>query len=341
MNSRNITLDYLKAFGIFLVIFGHLKIENKYIINWIYSFHVPLFFIISGFLHHQSPNFKDFIIKNFKALIVPYFFFYIICWFLEIPVKQIKVFLDFSIHDLLLKPFFGMILMEGSHSSYSMMMDIPLWFIISLFWVKILFFLINKVFGTKNYFLISMLISLIFAYLLKQNNIFIFSIDSSLVVLIFYAFGYLFKSLIEKQNFNFTKITNFLLFIVLIFISFYLTSVNGFVDTNRMNFGNYVFIYFVNALICFFSFYFLFKNFTSIPNLISNISKSTLTILAIHCFFNYLINKIFFQIPKTNFYPLPIAVIISIFSLLLSYLFHVFIEKYFPFILGRFNSYKK
>lgn len=338
MNSRNSTLDYLKVLGIFLVILGHINLENQFLKNWIYSFHVPLFFIISGFLHHQSSSFKEFIVKSFKTLIIPYFCFYLIYWFLEFPIKQCSNFLEFSKEDLVIKPFFGMLLMEGSNTNFSRMIDMPLWFIACLFWVKMIFYFLLK---NKNYLLISILISLLTAYFFNRNNIIIFSIDSAFVVVLFYAFGYFFKQLIEKQNFVLSKTKNFLIFSLLIIFSLFLTSINGFVDTNRMNFGNFVFIYFFNALILFLSFYFFFKSFNSISNLVSSISKSTLTILAIHYFFNYLLNKIFFNIPKADFISIPISIFISFFSLLFSYIFHLIIEKYFSVVLGRFNFRKK
>ena len=43
-------LDYTKGFGILLVILGHIYDASNPIKIWLYSFHMPLFFIISGFL---------------------------------------------------------------------------------------------------------------------------------------------------------------------------------------------------------------------------------------------------------------------------------------------------
>ena len=42
-------LDYAKGIGILLVVLGH--IYNNSVKLWIYSFHMPLFFIISGYLY--------------------------------------------------------------------------------------------------------------------------------------------------------------------------------------------------------------------------------------------------------------------------------------------------
>lgn len=47
--NRIIWIDWLKVFGIFLIIWGHMF--PPMITDFIYSFSVPLFFITSGFLH--------------------------------------------------------------------------------------------------------------------------------------------------------------------------------------------------------------------------------------------------------------------------------------------------
>lgn len=45
--ERIIWIDYAKAIAMLFVIFGHVDSGN-YLTNWIYSFHMPLFFLLSG-----------------------------------------------------------------------------------------------------------------------------------------------------------------------------------------------------------------------------------------------------------------------------------------------------
>ena len=54
-------LDYAKGIGILLVVLGH--IYNNSVKLWIYSFHMPLFFIISGYLLEYN---KTYDILNFE-----------------------------------------------------------------------------------------------------------------------------------------------------------------------------------------------------------------------------------------------------------------------------------
>ena len=63
-------LDYAKGIGIVLVVWGHSGIGlNKYIS----SFHMPLFFIISGLLYSDAKSWVSFFIRKVKSLYMPYF----------------------------------------------------------------------------------------------------------------------------------------------------------------------------------------------------------------------------------------------------------------------------
>lgn len=83
-NKRDLTLDYLKAFAIILVVFGHciqyglgqpnIDFFDNNIIKVIYSFHMPLFMMISGYLFGFSVkkhSFKEIIFGKLKSLLVP------------------------------------------------------------------------------------------------------------------------------------------------------------------------------------------------------------------------------------------------------------------------------
>ena len=51
--SRISWLDILKGIGIFLVVLGHVYSE-KTIFNWLYSFHMPLFFWAAGLTYKKG-----------------------------------------------------------------------------------------------------------------------------------------------------------------------------------------------------------------------------------------------------------------------------------------------
>ena len=64
MNSRIKFIDYSKGLGILFVVFGHVYCASNIVTNWIYSFHMPLFFIISGFLLNFEYRYKTIIFKK-------------------------------------------------------------------------------------------------------------------------------------------------------------------------------------------------------------------------------------------------------------------------------------
>ena len=74
-SNRIVWIDYLKVIAIYWVVLGHQPITNHNVHDWIFSFHVPVFFIISGYLMKNYKFDWLFVWKNFKKLIlviVPY-----------------------------------------------------------------------------------------------------------------------------------------------------------------------------------------------------------------------------------------------------------------------------
>jgi polysaccharide biosynthesis protein PslL len=75
MSHRNLTVDIAKGIGILLVVFGHnwiVKHEPGELLRVIFSFHVPLFFFMSGFFLKESGSLKQFMIRRADTLLKPY-----------------------------------------------------------------------------------------------------------------------------------------------------------------------------------------------------------------------------------------------------------------------------
>lgn len=75
-SSRLTALNSLRGFGILLVVLGHTS-QFAGLVHWIFSFHMPLFFIISGMLFHER-QFLDSFKKKVARLLIPYLFFGIV-----------------------------------------------------------------------------------------------------------------------------------------------------------------------------------------------------------------------------------------------------------------------
>lgn len=82
-SKRNYQIDFLRGFAVFLVLWGHciqymsqgqFDFFENVIFRFIYSFHMPLFMAISGFLFYYSFNkysFKNLILKSIRGLLYP------------------------------------------------------------------------------------------------------------------------------------------------------------------------------------------------------------------------------------------------------------------------------
>ena len=72
MNQRIEFIDIAKGIGILLVIIGHVEHLPSGIRSIIYSFHMPLFFILSGYFFREESVLQS-AKRMFPSLIIPYF----------------------------------------------------------------------------------------------------------------------------------------------------------------------------------------------------------------------------------------------------------------------------
>lgn len=74
-NKRVEWIDMAKGYGIILMLLGHLHVNELMV--WIYSFHMPLFFFVSGYLFNIKSSFLGFSAGKVKRMVIPYLFLYI------------------------------------------------------------------------------------------------------------------------------------------------------------------------------------------------------------------------------------------------------------------------
>lgn len=76
-------INHTKALGIFLVVLGHLPSLDPTIKHWIFSFHMPLFFILSGYLLRSPSHVSEWnvcVVNTFRSLLPAYLCFGILCY---------------------------------------------------------------------------------------------------------------------------------------------------------------------------------------------------------------------------------------------------------------------
>lgn len=222
-------IDVLKGIGIFLVCFGHLN-PDVFTETHIYSFHMPLFFFISGYLFlNKKYEFNDFIKRKFKSLLIPYFLFASISLVIGIFLRIIAI-NDFK------SIISNFLFLEGTVGWNS-----PIWFLIVLFLCEILYYLISYKLD-KKLINISVLIICILGYLLQSNDIIIpFGLYIVPVGITFYHLGVLFRQYDIKAFIYKNKILTLILSLIVNLTFSYFLNVR--ISVYHAKYGNYLYFY--------------------------------------------------------------------------------------------------
>ena len=81
--QRLIWIDILKGIGILSIIFAHTT-DNK----GVFIYAVPLFFILSGYLHRLTEDFKSLFRKSAQRMLVPYLVFFVLISVYHVTVAE-------------------------------------------------------------------------------------------------------------------------------------------------------------------------------------------------------------------------------------------------------------
>lgn len=190
--ERILWLDALKGIAIILVIIGHGPVIDERIYNFIWAFHMPLFFCMAGYTFHKSDNDIEFIRKKAERLLKPYVFTVIM-----LTILGGLVFVRANGMDIVgtFKTMGRWIYggLYGSCWSYEkpfVIYDIgAIWFLCALFCAELLFQEVLKL--DKN---MVPLFVLILAYIGIETRIYIWlpwGIQCGMTVLVFLYAGYL------------------------------------------------------------------------------------------------------------------------------------------------------
>lgn len=177
--ERNLSFDITKGIAIFLMVFGHTSLP-KFASTWIYSFHMPLFFLVSGVFFNlkRYSEWHVFFITKIRTLLIPYFLYLLVS-------ELIKLTCDTG--------------------------NVTLWFLPVLFMTEIIFYAIVKLTDrVKLKLLLSVALITILAissYIMSVFEIIIpYDLQNVGHALIYYSFGYYFSSWVKKVSMTLWKI---------------------------------------------------------------------------------------------------------------------------------------
>ena len=336
-------IDYAKLIGVWCVAIDHVYMTDMVFINWILCFHMPLFFMLSGFVDKGTSTLADTLKKGVRSLLIPYVCFYIITyiWWLLVTFRRHPELYEHNITEGFIKPMIGMLLGEGYHTSISTMINIPLWFLVGLFLCRLIFFFFLSLDKKKYWGLIAInILSLVIIYLRNYAQINLYwSLDSAIMAIPFYTFGFFMKRFIDKMDPN--VISKAVWSILLLVAGILLSRWNGFVDINTSNYGQNILVYYVNGVVGALAIIFFTRIFTNIKsNLFIYLGQNTLIIFAFHLIITGWVKTIYLFILGGDSYsnqvftPVESAVMCAI-MIFISVIPIYIITKYFPFILGK------
>ncbi len=330
-------INILKVFGISLVLLGHLVLPELKLL-FVNSFHMPLFFFLSGYLITvQKYGLKLFIWKKFKTLIIPYLFFAFVTFtFWYFFNRKYNPTTD---HDPL-KYLIGIFCAIPTKEYLGF--NMPLWFLPSLFCAEIIFYLYQKYYSNYGWFvsILFFILGMIVKFFLSFR--FPFGIDVSFFAIIFIQFGYWFrnKKMIEKYILHLKYF--FRLFFTCLFgiITLYLAWINGksgYISIYMLHFNNY--FLFLTCSLSGILFALFFSSFFHLDRFFRFYGRNTIVVLALHlmCFsllkgIQLFIFKIPLEVLDGTFWP-NIAYVVITFIILTPVIW--FINRFSPFLLGR------
>ena len=243
--KRNADIDTVKGIGIFLVVFGHLNLQEP-AQTIIYSFHIPLFFVVSGLLFRRE-NFrggKEFLVRRLRSLIIPYLLFALATLAFYIGVQFLKT----GFNDEFVQ-FAGKYITQVFIAQYSMVYgpNIPMWFVPCLFLTECIYFYISSI-SNKAMRCILVVIIVAFGWFTQSSfcrwdfSVLPWNFSGACFALGFYAIGNMFLQkygvLLKERYKGMHGYFKVLLFTVLFAVLFFLAERNGHVSIGSRLFHN-------------------------------------------------------------------------------------------------------
>lgn len=233
--QRDSSIDLCRGIGILLVLLGH---TNPPFMKYIYSFHMPLFFILSGYLYKRDNlhlTTMAYIRKIARAYLSPY----IILCVLNLMIQMIFHVIKGNDELLLIFGKYVVGIMWSKGSVEWMPNCSPLWYLTALFSALLIFTLIMRIRNAKlRICLFSFCPLLSFALDLLNILKLPWNIDSALMGVLFINLGWELKnSGILERALSYKKVISLIILFIAGSISAYLNSID-YVNFDNNEYGN-------------------------------------------------------------------------------------------------------
>ena len=306
MLKRDVAPDAVKGLCITLMVFGHVSYIGSFsgglvaIKSFIYTFHMPIFFILSGFFFSLRSEISNRFLKLVKRVVIPYIIF--ICIYIA---------------GLILVQYVGVETTNSPpKSSQGFLFTVlfhPIgayWFLHSLIIMQLstllAIYIATKIFSSINKIVLILLVTYFFLLAFSEINIIDFRNAC------YFILGIAIREL-SKEDFHFPVLPLF--FVVLIFIFFNIC------EENKIYAGFTPVEVLWNLLLTSF-FWSLFKLYKgSVTNSLAWIGRNTLVILVLHALFVVVMkpfNYYFLMLERTGILQSLIVTFITVAGCMLS-----------------------
>jgi len=245
MKKRLKYIDIARGLAMIFIVFGHTIVYSEHcdlIYQFLYSFHVALFFVISGYTFNIPTNYHEFVKNKFIRIMIPYFI-----WSFLFLIPYIL--LGQTLHlGSEMKASFNVItqcknILYGNGNNFALKQNSSLWFLPAVFIMEICYSLFIKVFNRGEKFSLEIsfcFIQIIIGFISTLILIDIFlpwGINSTIQFGVFFYMGYLLKKrlLLDKIRFKYLALFVFsILGILCCFLNYKRVSAIDY------NYGNYI-----------------------------------------------------------------------------------------------------
>lgn len=332
--KRFLELDILKGIGIFLMVFDHVG-WGMTIHTYIQSFHMPLFFIVSGFLYKKS-DIRITIKKRSKTLMRPYWIFAVGYMILKLILLVYTGFSRKEVWEMVIAVF--VYPTDINHMPFAP----ALWFLPCMFITNILYSVISKY--AKNMKMKGIIIGIItvcgIIYERKGFPILPWTIETVATAIFFWYVG----EILSKKYFVISKLFNNKIIVIFIWIiSVILAFTNGCIDMRSARY--YIAsLYLLNGVLGTIAYWGIAVQLnlmkivpSKIKKLFAYFSVNSMAYLCMNQFFIIIVNDFLNKIWLSNYIDkncYNLIVLLSVFSLCT--FVNVLVKKFkLNFILGR------
>lgn len=246
--TRYSYIDIAKALGMLAVMWGHLMLGGR-TNSFVYAFHIPLFFFLSGMMFKKNIRFRDFFFRRVRTLLLPYAVFSVLTWVYWV-VRNLVLGLPMN---SVFMPLLQTVLAQGSGGF--LIHNVALWFVPCLFVVEMLYYWLAKlpdwaraaaciVCGALGYWMI------------RPNAWFDFkllpwSIEVATTAMVFYGAGHFLIEKISHERLiaavNRKKWCSFAVSLLLFAVIFVFAPTNGHISVAQGSLGDNIFVFYLLA----------------------------------------------------------------------------------------------